>query len=161
MRTFWRIAYPFCIIFHKLFGLSYKWVNVGFGAWHRNQFDPLWHHRWYGDEISSIPDAVNLCGIKYVVSVYLRGMRVVIRFSSDDGHTIFKLSCDLQAPHSLWYCDSTTHVAVKHLTQAHQWVEAWRPTMIITVLNTIGDDDGHIARRTTGNGKNVARIAGN
>lgn len=113
--------YPLALVGHKLFGLSYKWVNVGIGAWRRDSFDPLWQHRWYGDEIDAMPDSVNLCGCRYDVSV----AEGLVLFVSRDYCTRL---CFERDPHDrygfLWYLDGSNHVAVCHVVQAYEWIEA-------------------------------------
>ena len=121
LRLLWRLAHPFCVAGHKVFGLSYKWVNVSRAAWHRELFDPLWHHRLFGDEIQAMPDDVNLCGIRYNVTV----AEGLIQFVSRDLHSRLMFERD---PHDrygfLWYYQGHGHVPVCHVCRAYEWVEA-------------------------------------
>ena len=116
------MIYPFAQIAHKLFGMSYKWVNVGIGAWHREYFDQLWHHRWYGDVIETMPHDANLCGIRYEVSVSEGLVTFVERHCSGTRLTFER------DPHDqygfLWYYSGSNHVPASHFEQAYQWVKA-------------------------------------
>lgn len=64
-RAFWFLASPVAWALHRAGLCSYKWVNVCHGARHRDRFDPLWQHRWYGEPIPALPEHVVLCGIGY------------------------------------------------------------------------------------------------
>lgn len=119
-RAFWMLAYPFCLIGNK-FGASYKWVNVGKGAWHPEWFDPLWHWRWYGTQIEQMPETVNLCGIRYHVSVAEGLVTFVDRVSGT------RLSFE-RDPHDryadLWYCDPGRRFPATHFREAYEWIQA-------------------------------------
>lgn len=121
-RWFWRTAYPFCLVAHKAFGLSYLWVNVGIAAWHREHFDALWRHRWFGDAIAAMPASVNLCGIRYEVSVSEGLVQFVNR---DLGITRL---CFERDPHDrygfMWYYDGEQRVSACHLETAYEWIKA-------------------------------------
>lgn len=120
-RLWWRCAYPFARAGHRLFGLSYKWVNAGIGAWHRDLFDPLWQHEWYGDEIPAMPPRVNLRGSMYDVSIH-EGM---VTFVDRDSFTRLTFERD---PHDrygfLWYYEGSGRVAATHLEHAYKWIKA-------------------------------------
>jgi hypothetical protein len=121
-RWVWRLAYPFCRAANKLFGLSYLWVNVGIAAWHRESFDALWHHQWFGDPIAEMPESVILCGIRYRVSV----AEGLVQFINADCGTGESLRFE-RDPHDrygfLWYYDGT-RVAASHFEQAYEWIKA-------------------------------------
>lgn len=122
MRIFWRIAYPFCWLGNKLFGTSYKWVNVGIAAWHREYFDPLWHHEWFGDPIDSMPPAVNVCGIMYEISV----AEGLVQFL--DRHCSGRRLRFERDPHDrygfMWYFESSGAVPASHIQKAYDWIKA-------------------------------------
>lgn len=121
-RLFWKCAYPFCRIGHKLFGLSYKWVNVGIAAWHGEYFDALWHWRWFGDSIDQMPDEVNLCGIVYRTTV----AEGLVQFS--ESHCSGTRLCFERDPHDqygfLWYYEGSQRVPACHWEEAYAWVKA-------------------------------------
>ena len=122
-RLFWQCAYPVCLLCHKLFGLSYLWVNVDIAAWYPKYFDPLWHHEWFGDEIKRLPDYIILCGIGYRTSV----SDGLVQFICDDGMSNNRLRFD-RDPHDsygfLWYCDGVGRVPAPHWDCAYRWVKA-------------------------------------
>jgi hypothetical protein len=123
-RFFWRMAYPFVIVANK-FGASYKWVNVVKSAWMTAEtgFGPLWHYRWFGDEIAAIPDRVVLCGIGYRVSV----AEGLVLFKCDDGMSVTRIEFT-RDPHDkygfLWYVNVGGACPGCHLEQAYEWVKA-------------------------------------
>lgn len=119
-RLLWMALYPFARVAYRLFGLSYKWVNVGIGAWQRNSFDELWHHEWYGDEITFMPAQVNLNGSMHEVRVH----EGLVTFVSRDWYTRLTFERD---PHDrygfLWYYEGP-RVAASHFDKAYRWVKA-------------------------------------
>lgn len=120
-RTIWKLAYPFCRVLHRALGLSYKWVNVGKAAWHPEYFDPLWHYQWFGDEITEMPEAVNLCGIMFHVSV----ADGLVTFSSRDFWEVIRFDRDPYDPHAmLWYIRVGGRVPACHVASATAWIEA-------------------------------------
>jgi len=120
-RRFWQVAYPFARLANKWFGASYKWVNVGIGAWHPELFDGLWHHRWYGQELTTLPESVNLNGIRYETTV----SEGLVMFTNRDFGTA-KL-CFTRDPHDvhgvLWYYEGSA-VPASHVETAYNWVKA-------------------------------------
>lgn len=122
-RLFWRIAYPVTIAAHKLFGLSYRWVNVGKAAWLTPEtgFGALWHYRWFGNEIRELPSHVILSGLRHTVSVH-EGLVV---FVSDMSSGRIEFTRD---PHDqyafLWYIATNGSVPACHVEDAIQWVDA-------------------------------------
>jgi len=123
-RITWRFLYPFTLLLHKIFGLSYKWVNVGIGAWRRDLFDLLWHYEWYGDKIEELPESVILCGIRYH-TVAREGL--VQFFNNDMGVTRLQFERD---PYdncgALWYYvgGKRKEVPVAHIDKAYRWLIA-------------------------------------
>ena len=124
-RLFWRCVYPIAVVTHRLFGTSYKWVNVGKSAWMRPEtgYGALWHYQWFGDPIAAMPSKVNLCGIGYRVSV----AEGLVLFCCDDGMsaTQFRFERD---PHArmtdLWYCEAVGMFSASHFDKAYTWVRA-------------------------------------
>ncbi len=121
-RLAWKLAYPFCLIGHKFFGIRYKWVNIGIAAWNPESFDPLWHWQWFGDSIDEMPESVNLCGIRYRVTV-AEGM-VQFRESPFNG-TVFRFERDPFDKYGfLWYFEGRGRVPSSHVEVAYEWVKA-------------------------------------
>lgn len=118
------MAYPFVVVANKC-GLSYKWVNVVRSAWITADtgFGPLWHFRWFGDEIKAMPDRVILCGIGYRVSV----SEGLVLFKCDDGMSGTRLEFT-RDPHDkygfLWYVNLVGSCPGCHLEAAYEWVKA-------------------------------------
>lgn len=120
-RLLWKLAYPFTRMAHRLFGLSYKWVNVGKAAWHRERFDPLWHYEWFGDEIPEMPEHVNVCGIMYCVSV----SEGLVSFRSRDSWSRMEFTRDPHDPYAdLWYFEHSGHLPATHIDTAYRMVRA-------------------------------------
>lgn len=121
-RRAWQCVYPLAKLGHLWFGLSYKWVNVGIGAWHADLFDPLWQHRWYGDSVEELPASVNLNGMRYDTSVSEGLVQFVNR---DFGLTRICFARDPHDQHSvLWYFEATGKVPASHIETAYNWVKA-------------------------------------
>lgn len=118
-RFSWRFAYPFCRILHR-FGLSYKFVNIGIAAWNRESFNPLWHHKYFGDEITNMPESVNLCGILYHVAV----SEGLVKFSSRDTWSFISFTRDPFAMEFLWYVELVGRVPASHVERAYEWIKA-------------------------------------
>lgn len=122
-RLFWRLALPFARAANKWCGLSYRWVNVGIGAWREKSFDPLWHHEWYGDPVEHMPSRVILCGIGYRVIV----AEGLVQFVCDDGMSGTRL-CFERDPHAkyafLWYFTCGQRVSASHVDKAYRWIKA-------------------------------------
>lgn len=120
-RLIWKLLYPIAVLSHRIFGTSYKWVNVGIGAWNRESFDPLWQHRWYGEEIADLPVSVNLCGARHEVAV----SEGLVVFRSRDYWTRVEFTRD---PHDrygfLWYVTIIGNVPATTVENAYQWVKA-------------------------------------
>ena len=118
-RLFWRCAYPVARLAH-LFGASYKWVNVGRAAWHRESFDPLWHHEWFGDPIAALPDQVALCGVAYNVAV----AEGTVVFTTAYPFMGYPKRLVFERRTYLWYADVCSGIPVVHVLQAYQWIAA-------------------------------------
>lgn len=124
-RMLWRLAYPFALAAHRWFGASYTWVNVGRGAWHTpsTAFDPLWHWRWYGTPIDSMPPSVNLCGIVYRVSV-AEGLVLFIATDGMSGNRM-EFTRDPHDQHDhLWLLSLGGVTPATHVQKAYEWVKA-------------------------------------
>jgi hypothetical protein len=123
-RAFWMIIYPFAVLANRVFGASYKWVNVGHGAWHRDRFDALWHCRWYGTPIPALPSLVNLCGILYSASAH----EGLVTFRPEWVHQLptwrICFRRDDIAGHVIWYVELGQELAAPHVIAAYEWVEA-------------------------------------
>lgn len=123
-RLFWRIACPFVLLAHR-FGASYKWVNVVRSAWTTADqgYGKLWHHRWFGDAIDSIPNRVVLCGIGYRVAV----SEGLVVFNCDDGMSATRIAFardPYDAYGFLWYVEINGPCPACHMEAAHSWVTA-------------------------------------
>lgn len=119
-RLFWRLAYPCCRIAFHVFGASYKWVNYGYGAWHPELYDPIWHHQHYADELLGLPDRVNIRGMGYAATA-VEGL--VIFRSRDCGSTI-TFDRDPHDQHAqLWYVKLNGNVPADHVEEAYRWVK--------------------------------------
>lgn len=119
------MLYPFAWIGNKWLGLSYKWVNVAYAAWHPELYNPIWHYQWFGDAIEEMPDKVNLCGTMYDVTVseglvqFVNREMVITRISFErDPHDKYA---------ELWYCSyagSFNKVPASDLERAYEWIKA-------------------------------------
>lgn len=121
-RLFWMVAYPLAYLAHRIVGASYKWVNVGHGAWRRDRFDALWHWEWYGTPVPALPDRVNLCGILYSAAEH----EGLVTFTPEwihqrpDWRITFRRDSIEQA--SVWYVEVGGEIAAPHVREAYQWV---------------------------------------
>lgn len=121
-RFKWRMAYWPALVLNRVFGVSYKWVNAGRGAWREDLYNPLWHHEWYGSPIPAIPNEVVLRGIGYRVSSH----EGLVQFVSDSPfcHTI-SFTRDPHDPHAhLWDVATSKPVSAEHIVEAYGWVKA-------------------------------------
>ena len=121
-RLFWRLAYWPAIVAHRVFGASYKWVNVGKAAWHRELFDPLWHHECFGDPITAMPSEVNLAGHYYDVSSH----EGLVTFKSEDWpYPPILFERDPHDVHShLWRVSCDGPMWAITMIDAYRWIEA-------------------------------------
>lgn len=120
-RMFWRLAYPFALAANNLKLCSYRWVNLGHGAWRRDLFNDLWHHQHFGDEIEWMPNFVVLCGIGYRVSV---AEGLVTFINRDLIHKQMNFERDPHADAELWYFTGSGNLPASHIQQAYDWVKA-------------------------------------
>lgn len=124
-RIRWRLLTPFVKLAYAFNFIGYKWVNVVNSAWLTPQtgFDALWHHRWFGDAINSLPDRVNLRGICYKTSV----AEGLVQFVANDGMTCNRIKF-IRDPHDkysmLWYVELSKDCPYCHVQSAFEWVEA-------------------------------------
>lgn len=124
-RFVWRCLYPVVKSAYAIGFLSYKWVNVANSAWltSKTGFDALWHHRWFGDPIESLPEKVNLCGLRYKTSV----SEGLVQFVANDGMTNTRIKF-IRDPHDryafLWYIELSPNCPYCHVQAAYAWVEA-------------------------------------
>lgn len=121
LRLLWRMAYPLCLIANKC-GASYKWVNVGYGAWHPELFDELWHWEWYGTPIKAMPSSVNLGGHHWKVNCH----EGLVQFIDEDFMCRpFHFERDPHDVHAhLWrlHCDGPAWAST--VDYAYRWVQA-------------------------------------
>lgn len=118
-------AYPFAIAANRLGLCSYKWVNVGHGAWRSDRFNELWHWQWYGTPIEDLPDEVILGGIMYraaaaegAVTFFDNVTKCRITFYRDD------LAHEVMGREALWYLELSSYHqhAAAHVREAYAWV---------------------------------------
>lgn len=119
-RVFWKIVYPICLILNKVFGLSYKWVNVSRAAWHSKSSNLLWHHEWFGDPITVLPKSVVLCGIGYETFYLEKDMVEFRHVGIGYSQLFFRKPKDTD----LWYVHTNRNVPVCHVEQAYAWLLA-------------------------------------
>ncbi len=69
-RRWKAVFFPFALIGHRFFGLSYAAVNVSRGAWMlpSEGFGDLWHWKHYAEPLREMPDKTILRGCAYRIA---------------------------------------------------------------------------------------------
>lgn len=122
LRAFWMALYPFLLASNKAFGTSYKWVNIGYGAWKRDGFTPLWQYRWYGEPITSMPNTAIINGINFRIVV----SDGLVQFYNKDITT--ERICFERDPYEkhafIWYVECFGRVAACHVRDSYELITA-------------------------------------
>lgn len=121
-RFFWIVVSPLVYIAYWLWIISYKWVNICFGATSPGSFDELWQYEHYGTRCRSIPEQVNLNGIMHSAQVLDDDKVTEIVFRDAYGISGSTIKFRRNKSDRMWFLSVYGLVCASHVEKAYRWV---------------------------------------